>query len=65
MVQVDLLKIDVRTPDLQGDQRTGEMRMRGRRSKANALGTLTQRSSNGWGSGEAPFEGGTQSRPKP
>ena len=24
MVQVDLLKIDVRTPDLQGDQRTGE-----------------------------------------
>ena len=24
MVQVELLKIDVRTPDLQGNQRTGE-----------------------------------------
>ena len=38
--------------------------MRGRRSKANAQGTLAPRSSTGWGSGEALFKGGTSNRPK-
>ena len=38
--------------------------MRGRRSKANAQGTLAPRSSTGWGSGKALYKGGTSIRPK-
>ena len=41
-----------------------KMRMRGRRSKANAQDTLAPRSSTGWESVQALFKGGTQSRPK-
>ena len=41
-----------------------KMRMRGRRSKANAHGTFTPRSSTGWESGKALFKGGTLIRPK-
>ena len=41
-----------------------KMRMRERRSKANAQGTLAPRLSTGRESGEALFKGGTQNRPK-
>ena len=41
-----------------------KMRMRGRRSKASAHGTLAPRSSTGWESVQALFKGGTYSRPK-
>ena len=41
-----------------------KMRMRGRRSKANAHGTLAPRSPSGWDSVQALFKGWTHSRHK-
>ena len=64
MAQVDLLKIDVRTPDLQGDQRTGENADERAPFKGKRPGHISTATVNRLGVRGALFKGGGNSRPK-
>ena len=64
MVQVDLLKTNVRTPDLQGGQRTGENMGERASFKGKRPGRISTATVNRLGVRGSLFKGGGSSRPK-